>query len=150
MTHGDDSKARLHEDIARRWFTEGWTGDVGFADVIFDPAFMGNGVQIGPRGPRRHVLGRLAGFPDLETDIEDLISSGDRVVTRLRWSGTHRGPYGGVAATGRRVVLDVIVLWRFRDGKVVEDWTIQDWLSYLHQVGAIPADQFRNGPEPQP
>jgi predicted ester cyclase len=147
---GDHAQVDRQRDIARRWFTEGWAGDVGLADLIFDPAFMGNGVEIGPQGPRRHVLSRLAGFPDLETDIEDLISSGDHVVIRLQWSGTHRGPYGGVAATGRHVELGAMVLWRFRDGKVVEDWTIQDWLSYLHQVGAIPADQFRNGPEPQP
>jgi predicted ester cyclase len=138
------------EGVARRWFTEGWAGEVGLADVIFDPTFMGNGVELGPMGPRRHVLSRLAGFPDLETDIEDVICAGDHVTIRLQWSGTHRGPYAGVPATGRHVSLDVMVLWRFRDGKVVEDWTIQDWLSYLYQVGAIPSDQFRDGPEPQP
>ncbi len=85
-----------NEQIARRWFTEGWAGEVDLAEVIFDSAFTSNGIIVGPAGPRRNVLNRIAGFPDLQTDIEDLVAVGDQVVIRLQWSGTHSGPYGGV------------------------------------------------------
>jgi predicted ester cyclase len=139
-----------NEQIARRWFTEGWAGEVDLAEVIFDSAFTSNGIIVGPAGPRGNVLSRIAGFPDLQTDIEDLVAAGDRVVIRLQWSGTHRGPYGGVAATGRPVEVRVMVIWRFRGDKVVEDWTVQDQFAYLEQVGAIPSYLFLYGPRADP
>ena len=147
MSLGDSHQIDPQEAIARLWFSEGWSGEVRLADVIFAREFKGNGVHLGPQGPRRHVLSRLAGFPDLETEIETVIASADQVAVRLTWSGTHTGFYAGVAASGRRVELDVVVVWRFCDGQVVEDWTVQDWLSYLHQVEAIPTDQFPIGPD---
>ena len=44
-----------------------------------------------------------AAFPDGRHMIEDLIGEEDAVVARLTFAGTHRGPYCGVAPTGRRV-----------------------------------------------
>jgi uncharacterized protein YhfF len=41
-------------------------------------------------------------FPDLRTDIEDLIAEGDRVVARLSFRGTHQGEFRGIAPSGLR------------------------------------------------
>ena len=39
-----------------------------------------------------------------------------------RWTfrGTHREPFQGMPATGKKVVLTGLALWRFQDGKIVE------------------------------
>jgi predicted ester cyclase len=135
---GDSENGQEHNEVvARRWFTQGWAGDTSLADVIFDDAFVSNGQVVGPSGPKRNVRRRIVGFPDLQIDLDDLIAVGEQVVIRLTWSGTHSGSYGGVEATGRRVVVRVIVMWRFRAGKVAEDWTVQDQFSLLRQVDAI-------------
>jgi SnoaL-like polyketide cyclase len=52
-----------------------------------------------------------------------LVLEENTVVLRLRWTGTHTGSYLGVAPTGRRVDVGVTI-WRFEEGRVVEDWTV--------------------------
>ena len=37
--------------IARRWFTEGWTGNLAMADDIFSEDLRTNGVHVGVAGP---------------------------------------------------------------------------------------------------
>ena len=49
------------------------------------------------------LRGMRAGFPDMHWSIEEQIAEGDKVVTRFEWTGTHRGEFLGVPATGRPV-----------------------------------------------
>jgi steroid delta-isomerase-like uncharacterized protein len=77
-------------------------------------------------------------FPDLHVTIEDLIAEGDRVVARATVTGTHSGPVLGVPATGKRVMWSAIVMYRVEDGKIAEQWLMEDWASVLQQVGALP------------
>ena len=107
----------------RQWFTEGWVGNEQLADLIFDQWFSNNGVIVGPAGPKRNIRNRLLGFPDLISVAEQLITVDDRAILRLRWSGTHTGPYLGIDPTGKRVEVRGMTIWRFEHGKVVEDWT---------------------------
>ncbi|MGA2929323.1 MAG: ester cyclase, partial [Solirubrobacteraceae bacterium] len=100
-----------------------WAGDEHLADLIFSDQFSNNGVVVGPAGPKRNIRNRLSGFPDLKSIVEQFITVDDKVILRLRWTGTHTGPYLGVAPTGERVDVRGMTIWRFEDGKVVEDWT---------------------------
>jgi predicted ester cyclase len=124
--------------IARRWFTEGWKGDLAMADGIFSEEVRTNGVQVGVAGPVGRIRDRLTGFPDLTTSIQDVFVSGDKLAVTLIWRGTHTGPYGGVAATGRPVEVRDTAIWHFRDGKVIEILTLQDQFAFLKQVGYLP------------
>lgn len=126
--------------VMHRWFTEGWAGNLDLADEIFDPAFTTNGNVVGREGPKRNVANRLTGFPNLRSSVEEQIAVGDQVVTRIVWTGTHRGPYSGVAATGKTVDVRGIVIWRFAGGRVVEDWTVIDQFGLLQQIGVIPPE----------
>ncbi len=89
--------------IARRWFTEGWTGNLAMADDIFSEDVRTNGFHVGVAGPVGRIRDRLTGFPDLTTSIQDMFVSGEKLAVILIWRGTHTGPYGGVAATGKPV-----------------------------------------------
>jgi predicted ester cyclase len=124
--------------IARRWFTEGWTGDLAMADDIFSEDVRPNGVHVGVAGPVGRIRDRLAGFPDLITSIQDVFVSGDKLAVTLIWRGTHTGPYGGVAATGKPVEVRDTAIWHFRDGKVAEILTLQDQFAILKQIGYLP------------
>lgn len=73
-------------------------------------------------------------FPDLRIDIEDLIAEADRVVARLSLRGTHRGPFRGIAPTGRQVHFTAIRVYRIADGTIVESWANQDALGLLGQL----------------
>jgi len=126
-----------NEAVTRRWFTEGWTTNADLADEVFDTEFATNGIVVGIEGPRSTVLRRLDGFPDLSTVIEDVVATGDMVVIRVLWRGTHTGSYAGLAPTGKHVSVRVISMWRFERGKVVENWTLQDQFGLLQQVGYL-------------
>lgn len=110
--------------VMERWFTEGWAGNDQLADQIFSDRFSNNGVVVGPAGPKRNIRNRLVGFPDLTSVAEQLITVEDKVILLLRWTGTHTGDYLEVAATGKRVDVRGMTIWRFEDGKVIEDWTV--------------------------
>jgi hypothetical protein len=63
MTDRADSERSMN--LARRWFTEGWAGNVELADDLFDEHVRTNGVLVGLAGPKRRIQERLAAFPIL-------------------------------------------------------------------------------------
>jgi predicted ester cyclase len=137
----DHPEDRTDRDVpaAARWFTDGWAGAIDLADDLFSEELQTNGVAVGIAGPKRNIVNRLTGFPDLETEVEEIIAAGDRVIVRVRWRGTHTGPYSDVQPTGKPVDVRTIAIWRFRAGRVIEIWILQDQFSLLQQVGLIPA-----------
>ena len=81
-----------------------------------------------------------AAFPNLRMDPEDVLASGDKVVARVRATGTHEGELMGMPATGKSVDVQLIDVMRFDDaGTACEHWGLVDMLSMLQQLGAIPA-----------
>jgi predicted ester cyclase len=125
-------------DMARRWFTEGWTGNLALAGGIFSEDVRNNGVHVGVAGPVGRIRERLTAFPDLTTSIQDMFVCGDKLAVTLIWRGTHTGPYGGVAATGKPVEVRDTAIWHFREGKVTEILTLQDQFALLKQIGYLP------------
>jgi predicted ester cyclase len=83
-------------------------------------------------GLRQSILDR---FPDFQLTIDDQFAAGDKVATRVTFSGTHQGAYLGMPATGRRVVYTGIAIDRIEGGRVVEGWHQADELGLLQQLG---------------
>lgn len=75
-------------------------------------------------------------FPDLSNEIEDLIATDDRVVVRYRFSGTHEGEALGVQPTGKQVETAGMVIFSIDDGRIVEEWALDDVAGLLKQLGA--------------
>jgi CubicO group peptidase (beta-lactamase class C family) len=76
------------------------------------------------------LLNHTAGL-DLE-----LIAEGDTVVGRFTCSATHLGAWFGQAPTGRRFErVDEVWILRFRDGRIVDVWSLEDTLDRLRQLG---------------
>jgi steroid delta-isomerase-like uncharacterized protein len=94
------------------------------------PGF-GDGVE----GGRNIHKTTLIGMPDWHTAIEDLIAEGDKVVARIRMTGTHTGDFYGIPATGKRVEFTGIYIVRIKNGKIVEHWGEEDAYSLLLQLG---------------
>ena len=77
-----------------------------------------------------------AAFPDLRMDPEDVLASGDKVVARVRATGTHEGELMGMPATGKSVDVQLIDIMRFdEDGLVAEHWGVVDMLAMMEQLG---------------
>src|SRR5262245_50265289 len=114
-----------HKAIARRFFEEVWNQQkVEATDDIFAATMVLNGQSVARDAVRQLVAARRAAFPDIHVTVEDQVAEGDRVSTRRTWQATHRGPYRGIAATGKLVKWSQISIVRFVDGKIVEDWAV--------------------------
>ena len=88
---------------------------------------------------KRWVVPFQSAFPDFEMEIVDLIAEGDKVVARFKCSGTHRGEWLGVPATGRRFEnVDEIYIFGVQDGKLVSALGVEDNLTRLRQLGMLP------------
>ena len=75
-------------------------------------------------------------FPDLTGTVEDTVVEGAKVAGRVTWRGTHRGPFVGVAGTGKVVEFAAFHIVRFADNRAVEWWGTADLLGALTQLGA--------------
>jgi steroid delta-isomerase-like uncharacterized protein len=81
----------------------------------------------------------ISAFPDLRFVAQDMLSSGDKVVTRARATGTHHGEFMGMPPTGKRFDVQLIDIVRFGDdGLAREHWGIFDALAMMQQLGAVP------------
>ena len=88
------------------------------------------------RAAKRWVSPFRGAFPDFEMEIVELIAEGDAVVAHFRCSGTHRGEWLGVPATGRRFDgVDEIYIFRVEDGKLASGVGVEDNLTRMRQLG---------------
>jgi steroid delta-isomerase-like uncharacterized protein len=86
----------------------------------------------------RFMAGFGLGFPGHTIEIQDQIARGDIVVNRTTVRGVHDGEFAGVPATGRPIEVSAIVMFKLKDGRVVEQRAELDFLGLLQQIGAIP------------
>jgi predicted ester cyclase len=85
---------------------------------------------------QRHPLMRTA-FPDLRHRIDEQIAEGETVATRVTMTGTHLGPFMGVAPTGKSMAWNVLLMDRVVDGKIVLHHGNNSWV-LLGQLGLLP------------
>jgi steroid delta-isomerase-like uncharacterized protein len=135
----DDNKARVREFIDRV-LTAGEieaTGDYFHDDVVEEVPLPGQG----PGLPGiKDILTRIRrAFPDSVWSVEEQIAEGNKVLTRLVWSGTHRGDFLGVPATQRAIRVWGMVIDRFEGRKIRSTRILLDTFTMMQQMGAIPA-----------
>jgi predicted ester cyclase len=61
-------------------------------------------------------------FPDYRWELEQLLVDGPWLAARLNGTGTHRGPFRGIAPTGRTIRLQELAMYRLADGRITHCW----------------------------
>ena len=129
--------------IVRRYIDVVNKRNLAAVDELFDANYVGHvrGFEDvkGPEGQKQVLAAVLTALPDLHDTIEDMVTEGDKVVTRLTFTGTHQGEFMGVAPTGKQVTVGEIAIFRIVGGKIVEGWQEVDMLGMMQQLGAIPS-----------
>ncbi|HEY5639037.1 MAG TPA: ester cyclase [Dehalococcoidia bacterium] len=77
-------------------------------------------------------------FPDLRIEVHDLIVEGDKVAARCTMSGTHKGTFMDIPATGKGMSVQVIDIIRFEGEKAAEHWGVTDQAAMMEQLGVAP------------
>ena len=78
------------------------------------------------------------GLPNYRKEIKLLIDGGEYIVVELLIEGTHTGPMNGMEPTGKAVAFRDAIILKLRDGKIVEQRELSDYLTMFQQLGAIP------------
>ena len=115
-------------------FDEIFTSDY----VLHDPGTPG-GIMRGLEEIKVHTAMLYSGLPDFYTTIEELVAEGDRVVGRFTHRGTHLKDMMGLPASGNKVAVEAINIYRLVDGKFAEGWGEIDTITLLTQLGAMGA-----------
>lgn len=115
-------------------------GDESVLERIVAPDVVSHSAIPGQPGGIEGFKGSLAilrgAFPDLHSELRDLIAEGDKVVAYFRVTGTHKGDFLGHSATGAAIAYDEIVIVRFENGRIVEHWAVADVLQMMLSIGA--------------
>jgi steroid delta-isomerase-like uncharacterized protein len=109
-------------------------------DDLLAPDFaswLPDGTRLGRAAYRDAILASHEAFPDLAVEVLDQLGEGEKVATRWRATGTHRGPFAGIPATGRSVAITAMHLHRVADAKLTEHWEEIDLLRLMRQLGAL-------------
>ena len=67
--------------------------------------------------------------------IKKLYAKGDVVVCWNIVTGTHEGKFQGIPATGSKISVGSIIIYRFNDGKIVELREEADMMGLMQQLG---------------
>jgi predicted ester cyclase len=85
-----------------------------------------NGRLIGLAGYRAMLVKDFDDIPDLRFNIQMLISDPPYIASRLAFDCAPKGLFLGLPVNGRTVSFTENVFYEFRQGKIVEVWSVID------------------------
>ncbi|MEV8568238.1 flavin reductase [Streptomyces sp. NPDC051322] len=140
MTHTLDRADRAAR-IRSVWRSAWDRGQVDTLDELLSPTYVRRrgpaGVPQDRAGFKESIRAVRAAFPDLRTEIEDIVEEGERLAIRWRSTGHHSGAFLGVPPTGRPVEVSGATFARFDGSAVAEEWVTFDSRHMLEALGII-------------
>jgi predicted ester cyclase len=135
--------AEANKALIRRGFEEGINRrNYHIFDEIIAPNYVNHSMPAPAPGSEgfKQVIGTfIAGFPDMQVEVQEMIAEGDKVATRGVLRGTHTGTFNGIPPTGRTIAMNFMDSWRIEGGKAVENWVQLDTMGLMQQLGLMPA-----------
>ncbi len=91
----------------------------------------------GPAGFIHFFTGFRSAFPDLAIAVEHTVADEDNISLAYTMTGTHKGNFMGIPATGKKIKVRGMQIARFENARIVERWGSSDELGILKQIGAV-------------
>ncbi len=138
-----------NKELVRR-FTEAWNrGNRAGVYAFFAEDFVDHMAQAGlPLGHEglKQGLGRFFdAFPDCQNTLKLVLADGDMVMKYGTLLGTHTGNFFGIPPTGKKVTINHLEIHRFKDGKIVEAWHLEDIFGAIRQLDGLPVRESSRG-----
>ena len=125
---------RFYEELWNEWRLD-LTAEIVASDVRFRGS-LGSSL-VGREDFVAYVERVRRAFPDWHNRIDEIIAADDRVVTRMTWSGTHRGRLGEIEPTGARVEYIGAAFFRLADGVIEGAWVVGDTQELWRALGRL-------------
>ena len=108
-------------------------GRIDYQDYGLPP-----GMANGHEGFKRVLGPFVEAFPDLHLEVQFTVADQDRTTFFVSTTGTHHGPFLGMAPTGKQFKVNGTDIFRFDDaGKIAAHWGVFDTLGMLAQLGQV-------------
>jgi steroid delta-isomerase-like uncharacterized protein len=132
-------RAYDNEAVVRRFYEELWNEwrlELAGELLAEDLRFRGSLGSVCEGGDEflRYVNRVRTAFPDWANRVDEVVATGERVVTRMTWSGTHLGPLDGVEPSGARVEYAGAAFFRLGGGRIEEAWVVGDTAALWEQI----------------
>ena len=133
------TKEERNKAIALRVFEEIFNqGKFSVADEIYAPDFKNHGLNrpdADLKTDQDAVHDEKKAFPDLRMTVNNMVAEGDLVAVHWTFRGTHtHGGYADLPATGTKVSMTGITIWRIVDGKIKDEWSSFNEMGAYAQV----------------
>ena len=128
--------------VARRVFDEILSqGKFDVADQLYAKDFVNHGLHrdASLKEDQEAARGWRLAFPDLKMTVVQEIAEGHLVTVLWIASGTNTGEGNGLPATGKKMEVRGITIWRIVNGKITEEWSAFDQLPVMKDLGLLPA-----------
>jgi predicted ester cyclase len=127
---------------ARKFYQFWSTGDQALLRQAISDDFIDHtlppGRPQGPAGPLAASTAFHAAVPDLKVVVSQQILAGDRVVSHLRFTGHFTGTFPGATSTGQAIDFIATDIVAVRDGRITDNWHLEDNFTFLQQIGLVP------------
>jgi steroid delta-isomerase-like uncharacterized protein len=80
-------------------------------------------------------------LPDMTVRVNQIIAERDLVAVSWTAAGTNTHAGMGFPATGKKIKIDGMTFFRFKAGKICEEWSAWDMLSVMRQAGLSSSPQ---------
>lgn len=115
-------------------------GNVDVIDELLADDFMEHqelppGIPQGKGAPRAYTTMFRSAFPDFHMAVEEMLQDGNKVITRVRVSGTHKGEFMGIPPTDNKFDVSAIDIVEFRDGQAIGHWGVMEEARMMEQLG---------------
>jgi steroid delta-isomerase-like uncharacterized protein len=125
----------IAENILKIWNE----GDFAIIDDLYSPGYMRHhpipSANASLEDFKDTVKSNRSLFPDYNLAFDEIILKGNRIIIFATVTGTNTAPLGEMPATGKKIHMSGIYVYRIAKGKIAEEWTYFNLLSYYQQLG---------------
>lgn len=127
------------KELIRRHFEEVWSqGKFDGMDQLYDSGYQGEVPLVGKvdrNGLKSVVLAYRKAFPDLKFNVQSIIQEGDTAAVRWIASGTSKGEFMGIPATGTYGTVQGLSVIDLKNGMIARDIAEMDLVAFFRQMG---------------
>jgi predicted ester cyclase len=140
----DDEKAEnANKKIVDRICNAYMTGETAVFDSVIspdvvehtpDPGLKSTGIQAWKDAAKMYH----DAYPNSTLTDRVIVADNDLVSMLAKLKGKNTGTMGGMPATNKDIDIYLTDVFRFKDGKVVEHWTVMEDMKMMMQLGMMP------------
>lgn len=135
----DSTVIARNKAVVRQLHEEVWSkGNIDLIDAIYNTKML---VHVPLDSPwttlerlKQDVAAHRRAFPDWQEEVQQLIAEGEMVVSKYRVSGTQKGIFWDIEPSGNTVAMEEVVVFRFKNGKIAEQWSYPNLYEYRRQL----------------